>query len=51
MGKGNFIGDYSKDFEIAEKYVQKYNPERLGAKEYRRLYLKEELPWQKGERA
>ena len=27
--KGNFIGDYSKEFEIAKKYERKHFPERF----------------------
>ena len=44
--EGNFIGDYSEFFAKAEKYVKKYNPEKLSIEVYQELYSKEKLPWQ-----
>ena len=43
----NFIGDYSKEFEIAEKYVKIYNPDGLDPTKYKRAYSRGELNWQK----
>lgn len=42
----NFIGDYSREFEIAIEYMKKYNPEGLSLDEYREAHSKGELVWQ-----